>query len=65
MLVSALLPPPHLDAFLVVDSPNHLETNLIHFGEVRLCQANVLEDLDHSLAHTDTSVLHNNTYQVT
>ena len=49
----------YLDSFFVSDPSDHLDTDLIHFGEVWLKHTDVLQDLDHSFANTHTCVLWN------
>lgn len=45
------------DALLVVDSTDHLDTDLWYLGEVWTLKANVLQDLDDSFPYTYTSIL--------
>lgn len=47
----------HLDALLVVDPADHLDTHLSDLVESGLLQTDVSQDLDHPLPHTDTRVL--------
>ncbi len=46
-----------LDPLLVADPPDHPDTDVVDLGKVGLQNADVTEDLDHTLAHTDTRVL--------
>lgn len=45
------------DAFLIVDSSDHLDADLRNLVKVRTLKANVLQDLNDSFPHTDTSIL--------
>jgi len=45
------------NALLVVDSADHLDAHFGDLWEVWLLKADVSEDLDHSLPHTDSGVL--------
>lgn len=47
----------HLYPLLVVDPSDHLDTHLCDFVEVRLLQADISQDLDDPLPHTDACVL--------
>lgn len=54
----------YLDAFFIIDSADHLDTHLSNLAEGWLLQADVSEDLDHSLSDTDTSILHTKTLNI-
>lgn len=47
----------YLNAFLVVDSANHLYTHFCNFGKCGLFDADIPKNLYHSLSDTNTSIL--------
>ena len=47
-------------ALLIVDASDHLDADLGNAWVVRELEADVLQDLDHALTHTDTRVLYIN-----
>ena len=47
----------HLDALLVVNPADHLDTHLSDLVEGGLLQTDVSKDLNHPLPHTDTRIL--------
>ena len=48
----------YLNAFFIVDTPNHLVAYVVDLREVRLSHADVLQYFDYSLTNTNTSILH-------
>lgn len=49
--------PTNLDPLFIVDPSDHLDTHLSDLVEVRLLQANIPQDLNDPLPHTNTCVL--------
>lgn len=47
----------YLDGFFITDSPDNPHTDVIDLGEIWLVHTDVLQNLDHTLPHTDTTVL--------
>ena len=50
----------YLYGFFIADSPNNSNTDVIDLGEIRLIHTDVLQNLDNTLPHTDTTVLWRN-----
>lgn len=48
---------PNLDAFLIIDSSDHLDTHFSDLVEGGLLQTDVPEDFNNPLSHTDACVL--------
>lgn len=47
-----------LDSLFVVDSPDHFDTHFGDLAKARLFQANIPQDLNDPLPHTNTRVLY-------
>ena len=48
---------PNLNAFFVTNSPDHSDTDVTYLRKVRLKDTYILQNFDHSLSHTNPSIL--------